>query len=68
MAGDLRQTGPLPIDRPVAQGRRDAIIRTATQTPLPGPIVRLSIGLEDVGDLIADLDAGLARYQAQFTA
>jgi cystathionine beta-lyase len=43
-------------------------IRTATQTPLPGPIVRLSIGLEDVGDLIADLDAGLARYQAQFTA
>ena len=43
-------------------------IRTATETPLPGPIVRFSIGLEDVGDLIADLDAGLARYQAQFTA
>nr|WP_313671192.1 cystathionine beta-lyase [Sandarakinorhabdus sp.] len=41
-------------------------IRTATQTPLPGPIVRLSIGLEDADDLIADLDAGLARYQAQF--
>ena len=41
-------------------------IRTATQTPLPGPIVRLSIGLEDAEDLIADLDAGLARYQAQF--
>ncbi|OYX78823.1 MAG: cystathionine beta-lyase [Sphingomonadales bacterium 32-65-25] len=41
-------------------------IRTATQTPLPGPIVRLSIGLEDSDDLIADLDAGLARYQAQF--
>ena len=41
-------------------------IRTATQTALPGPIVRLSIGLEDAGDLIADLDAGLARYQAQF--
>lgn len=43
-------------------------IRTATTTTLPGPIVRLSIGLEDVDDLIADLDAGLARYQAQFTA
>ncbi|OYZ16733.1 MAG: cystathionine beta-lyase [Sphingomonadales bacterium 28-64-96] len=41
-------------------------IRTATQTSLPGPIVRLSIGLEDSDDLIADLDAGLARYQAQF--
>lgn len=41
-------------------------IRTATTTPLPGPIVRLSIGLEDVDDLIADLDAGLARYTAQF--
>jgi cystathionine beta-lyase len=41
-------------------------IRTATTTPLPGPIVRLSIGLEDPADLIADLDAGLARYMAQF--
>ena len=41
-------------------------IRTATSTPLPGPIVRLSIGLEDADDLIADLEAGLARYQAQF--
>ncbi|MBC7522547.1 MAG: cystathionine beta-lyase [Sandarakinorhabdus sp.] len=41
-------------------------IRTATSTPLPGPIVRLSIGLEDAADLIADLDAGLARYEAQF--
>ena len=42
-------------------------IRTATSPgPLPGPIVRLSIGLEDVNDLIADLDAGLARYMAQF--
>jgi cystathionine beta-lyase len=41
-------------------------IRTATVTPLPGPIVRLSVGLEDADDLIADLDAGLARYQAQF--
>jgi hypothetical protein len=47
---------PIELDR----------IRTATQTPLPGPIVRLSIGLEDADDLIADLNAGLARYQAQF--
>jgi cystathionine beta-lyase len=41
-------------------------IRTATDTPLPGPIIRLSIGLEDPEDLIADLAAGLARYEAQF--
>lgn len=45
-------------------------IRTATTTPhgypLAGPIVRLSIGLEDPADLIADLDAGLTRYMAQF--
>lgn len=42
-------------------------IRTATvPEQLPGPIVRLSIGLEDPADLIADLDAGLARYMAQF--
>jgi cystathionine beta-lyase len=41
-------------------------IRTATDTPLPGPIIRLSIGLEDPADLIADLEKGLARYTAQF--
>ena len=41
-------------------------IRTATTTYVPGPIVRLSIGLEDANDLIADLEAGLARYMAQF--
>ncbi|WP_353217190.1 cystathionine beta-lyase, partial [Sandarakinorhabdus sp.] len=41
-------------------------IRSATRITLPGPIVRLSIGLEDVDDLIADLDDGLARYTAQF--
>lgn len=41
-------------------------IRTATSITLPGPIIRLSIGLEDPDDLIADLDAGLARYLAQF--
>jgi cystathionine beta-lyase len=29
-----------------------------------GPLIRLSIGLEDPADLIADLEAGLARYSA----
>lgn len=29
-----------------------------------GPLVRLQIGLEDVGDLIADLDQGLAAFRA----
>jgi len=38
--------------------------RTATTPAFPGPLVRLSIGLEDPADLIADLDAGLARYLA----
>jgi cystathionine beta-lyase len=36
--------------------------RTATSLDLPGPIVRLHIGLEDVEDLIADLAEGLASY------
>jgi len=38
--------------------------RTATAPHFPGPLVRLSIGLEDVADLITDLDAGLRRYLA----
>jgi cystathionine beta-lyase len=29
------------------------------KTPFEGPVVRLNIGLEDPGDLIADLRAGL---------
>jgi len=29
-----------------------------------GPLVRLHIGLEDTADLVADLEAGLARYAA----
>ncbi len=41
-------------------------IRTATSADAGGQIVRLSIGLEDVDDLIADLAAGLDRYEAQF--
>lgn len=43
-----------------------AAMRTATRFDAPGPLIRLSIGLEDPADLIADLDAGLARYGAQF--
>ncbi len=41
-------------------------IRTATEASKGGQIVRLSIGLEDPVDLIADLAAGLDRYAAQF--
>jgi cystathionine beta-lyase len=38
--------------------------RTATRWEAEGPVVRLQIGLEDPDDLIADLDAGLARFRA----
>jgi cystathionine beta-lyase len=41
-------------------------IRSLPQTPLPGPIIRLSIGLEDSADLLSDLAAALNRYGAQF--
>jgi cysteine-S-conjugate beta-lyase len=34
--------------------------RTATKPALGGPLIRLSIGLENPGDLIADLEQGLA--------
>jgi cystathionine beta-lyase len=40
--------------------------RSVTRHDLPGPLMRLSIGLEDPDDLIADLDSGLRRYTAQF--
>lgn len=40
-------------------------VRTATRFE-GGALIRLHIGLEDPADLIADLDAGLARYTAQF--
>lgn len=36
--------------------------RTATSWTAAGKVVRLQIGLEDADDLIADLDAGLARF------
>lgn len=37
--------------------------RSATEWRAEGPVVRLQIGLEDPDDLIADLDAGLARFR-----
>ncbi len=38
--------------------------RSATRWSADGPVIRLSIGLEDPADLIADLDGGLARFRA----
>ncbi len=38
--------------------------RTATKWAPGGPTVRLHIGLEDVGDLIADLERGFAAFAA----
>jgi cystathionine beta-lyase len=38
--------------------------RSATRWEAEGPMVRLQIGLEDADDLIADLEAGLARFTA----
>jgi cysteine-S-conjugate beta-lyase len=43
-----------------------APLRTATRPPTTGALLRLSIGLEDPADLIADLEAGLARFESQF--
>ncbi len=40
------------------------ITRTVTSANLGGPAVRLHIGLEDVADLIADLERGLAALRA----
>ncbi len=39
-------------------------IRTATKWAPGGPCVRFHIGLEDVGDLTADLETGFAAYAA----
>lgn len=39
-------------------------LRTATAWEAEGPLIRLQIGLEDPEDLIADLSAGLGRFQA----
>jgi len=38
--------------------------RTTTQWSAEGPCIRFHVGLEDPDDLIADLDAGLARLRA----
>ncbi len=38
--------------------------RALPQPARAGPMVRLQIGLEDAGDLIADLDRGLAAWRA----
>ena len=37
-------------------------LRSATTWPHSGPLIRLHIGLEDVDDLIADLDAAFTRF------
>lgn len=37
-------------------------LRTVAHPHFTGTLIRLHIGLEDVDDLIADLEAGLARY------
>jgi cystathionine beta-lyase len=42
-----------------------SVYRTATKWKAEGPALRLHIGLEDVEDLKADLDAGLARLNAR---
>ena len=39
-------------------------IRSATQWDSSKPLIRLHIGLEDADDLIADLEAGFARFNA----
>jgi len=41
-----------------------AKIRTATRWPYTGPSLRIHTGLENVEDLIADLQAGFARFSA----
>jgi len=50
----------LPVD--------PASLRSATRWEAAGPAIRLHIGLEDPDDLIADLEAGLARYRASSAA
>lgn len=42
-------------------------LRTVAKPNFTGTLIRLHIGLEEIDDLIADLDQGLARYQAVLT-
>jgi cystathionine beta-lyase len=39
-------------------------VRTASPWPYAGPSIRIHTGLEDADDLIADLEKGLARFNA----
>ena len=39
-------------------------LRTASTWNSQGPLIRIYAGLEDVGDLIADLERGLTRLGA----
>lgn len=39
-------------------------MRTATEWNAEGQILRFHVGLEDIGDLVADLEAGFARLHA----
>ncbi|WP_114764207.1 cystathionine beta-lyase [Vibrio rhodolitus] len=39
-------------------------LRTVAHPHFTGTLIRVHVGLEDVDDLIADLEAGLARYNA----
>ncbi|HEX8387931.1 MAG TPA: cystathionine beta-lyase [Sphingomonas sp.] len=41
--------------------------RSVVKRPQAGPMVRLQIGLEDAGDLIADLERGFARFRNEWT-
>ncbi|WP_031816100.1 PLP-dependent transferase, partial [Vibrio parahaemolyticus] len=39
-------------------------LRTVANPNFAGTLIRIHVGLEDVEDLIADLEAGFARYNA----
>ena len=43
---------------------RPAALRTAVPWSEPGQIMRIHVGLEDPGDLISELEAGLRRWSA----
>ena len=43
---------------------RPETARSATTWEAPGPVIRFHAGLEDAGDLIADLEAGFHRLNA----
>jgi hypothetical protein len=57
-----REREPLRLRHPAALTHRPV----AAEARPPAGLVRLSIGLEDVDDLIADLDAALDARHAAF--